>query len=77
MGNILNIINSDEHFYNLSEDCKENYMECLDGPFMSKEVKEHFSLTIVNVDSINENKKYIYLAINLTIKIHFVNLHHV
>lgn len=77
MGNILNIINSDEHFYNLSEDCKENYMECLDGPFMSKEVKEHFSLTIVNVDSINENKKYIYPIECKTIDAVFSGLNHI
>ena len=60
MGNILNIINSNQHFYNTSDECKHHYMECLDGPFMSDEVKDHFKLSIVNVDSIYENKKYIY-----------------
>jgi hypothetical protein len=76
MGNILNIINSDEHFYNLSEDCKQNYMECLDGPFMSKEVKQHFTLTIVNVNSINENKKYIYPIECRTVDAVFSGINH-
>ena len=40
MGNILNIINSDEHFYNLDE-CKIN-MECLNGPIFNSEKKLYF-----------------------------------
>ena len=44
---------------------------------MSKEVKEHFSLTIVNVDSINENKKYIYPIECKTIDAVFSGLNHI
>ena len=60
MGNILNIINSDEHFHNLNDFGKSNYMKCLEGTFLSAEVKPHFELTICNVDSIDETKKYLY-----------------
>jgi hypothetical protein len=61
MGNILNIINSDEHFHNLNDFGKSNYMKCLEGTFLSTEVKPHFGLTICNVDSIDEIKKYLYV----------------
>ena len=61
MGNILNIINSDEHFHNLNDFGKSNYMRCLDGTFLSSEIKPHFGLTICNVDSIDETKKYLYI----------------
>jgi len=61
MGNILNIINSDEHFHNLNDFGKSNYMKCLEGTFLSAEVKPHFELTICNVDSIDETKKYLYV----------------
>ena len=60
MGNILNIINSNQHFHNISDECKHHYMECLDGPFMSEEIRDYFELSIVNIDSVYENKKYIY-----------------
>ena len=60
MGNILNIINSNQHFHNISDECKNHYMECLDGPFMSEEIRDYFELSIVNIDSVYENKKYIY-----------------
>ena len=42
MGNILNIINSDEHFHNANDYGRDNYMKCLEELFMSKEIKEHF-----------------------------------
>ena len=60
MGNILNIINSDEHFYDSNSFGKSNYMRCLEGTFLSSEIKPHFELTICNVDSIDETKKYLY-----------------
>ena len=63
MGNILNIINSNQHFHNISDECKHHYMECLNGPFMSEEIKDYFELSIVNIDSVYENKKYIIYCI--------------
>jgi len=60
MGNILNIINSNQDFYNVSDECKEIYIDCMDGPFFSGEIKNYFKFTIVNTDSIRENTNYIY-----------------
>src|SRR6056300_914682 len=60
MGNILNIINSNQDFYNVSDECKEIYIDCMDGPFFSVEIKNYFKFTIVNTDSIRENTNYIY-----------------
>ena len=61
MGNILNIINSDEHFHNVNDFGKSNYMKCLEGTFLSSEMKPHFELTICNLDSVDETKKYLYI----------------
>ena len=61
MGNILNIINSDEHFYNANDFGKSNYMKCLEGTFLSSEIKPHFRLNVRNVDSIEENLNYLYI----------------
>jgi hypothetical protein len=61
MGNILNIINSDEHFYNANDFGKSNYMKCLEGTFLSSEIKPHFRLNVRNVDSIEKNLNYLYI----------------
>jgi hypothetical protein len=61
MGNILNIINSDEHLHNVNDFGKSNYMKCLEGTFLSSEMKPHFGLTICNLDSVDETKKYLYI----------------
>jgi hypothetical protein len=61
MGNILNIISSDEHFYNANNFGKSNYMECLKGTFLSSEIKPHFKLNIRNLDSVENNLNYIYV----------------
>lgn len=59
MSKILNIINSDEHFYNSKENSE--YLKCMAGSFHSEEIKEHFEMKIANINDIVENKKYIYL----------------
>ena len=61
MGNILNIINSDEHFYNVNDFGKRNYMKCLDGTFYSSEIKPHFKLNVCNVDDIQDKLNYLYI----------------
>ena len=61
MGNILNIINSDEHFHNANDYGRDNYMKCLEGTFLSSEIKPHFRLNIRNVDSIEEKLNYLYV----------------
>ena len=61
MGNILNIINSDEHFHDVSDFGRNNYMRCLEGAFLSSEVKAKFNTNVVNIDNIDDNLKYIYL----------------
>jgi len=61
MGNILNIINSDEHFYNKNDFGRNNYMKCLEGTFYSSEIKPHFNLNVCNINSIQEELNYLYL----------------
>ena len=61
MGNILNIINSDEHFHDVSDFGRNNYMRCLEGAFLSSEIKAKFNTNVVNINNINNNLKYIYL----------------
>ena len=61
MGNILNIINSDEHFHDVSDFGRNNYMRCLEGAFLSSEIKAKFNTNVVNINNIDNNLKYIYL----------------
>ena len=77
MGNILNIINSDDHFYNLNKECKVQYIKLFEGPFISKEVRNHFKFTIVNIDSIDKNKKYIYPIECRQIDAIYSGIHHI
>jgi len=61
MGNILNIINSDKHFYNANDFGRENYMKCLEGAFFNKEVGRYLRPNLVDINDIQENTNYIYL----------------
>ena len=61
MGNILNIINSDKHFYNANDFGRENYMKCLEGAFFNKEVSRYLRPNLVDINDIQENTNYIYL----------------
>ena len=58
MSKILNIINSDKHFYDFIED---GYLKCMEGSFHSAEIKEPFEMNLTDINNIVENKKYIYL----------------
>ena len=59
MGNILNIINSDEHFYNKNRN--DYFMKCLTGSFYSSDLQDLFKVNSTNIGRV-ENKKYIYLV---------------
>jgi len=59
MGNILNIINSDKHFYDKN---KHWYMECMKGAFWTDEFKKFLRFKLVDVEQIQPNEKYIYLV---------------
>ena len=61
MGNILNIINSDKHFYDANDFSRENYMKCLEGAFFNREVNRYLRPNLVDIDDIQENTNYIYL----------------
>ena len=61
MGNILNIINSDKHFYNANDFGRENYMKCLEGAFFNKEISRYLRPNLVDINDIQENTNYIYL----------------
>ena len=61
MGNILNIINSDKHFYDSNDFGRENYMKCLDGAFFSSEIYQYLQPNLVDIDDIQENTNYVYL----------------
>ena len=61
MGNILNIINSDKHFYDSNDFGRENYMKCLDGAFFSSEIYRYLQPNLVDIDDIQENTNYVYL----------------
>jgi len=63
MGNFLNIINSDKHFYDSNEFSNHNYMKCLEGAFYSSELKNHFEgrVKLFDIDNLDDTLKYIYL----------------
>ena len=67
MGNILNIINSDEHFHNLNDFGKSNYMKCLEGTFLSAEVKPHFDESYTSYRD-TPYRKYRYIKLNFNLK---------
>ena len=46
MGNILNIINSDEHFYNKNRN--DYFMKCLTGSFHSSDLQDLFHFPFLN-----------------------------
>jgi hypothetical protein len=56
MGNILNIINSDEHYHNVDN---VNYIPCLTGPFICSELR-NFTINELTLDKVKD-EKYIYV----------------
>ena len=52
MGNILNIINSDEHYYNLDNN---NYIPCLTGPFLCNELR-NFTINELTLNNVKDEK---------------------
>ena len=60
MGNILNIINSDKHFYDSNDLSRENYMKCLEEHF-SSEFKIILQPNLVDID--NHEKQITFILI--------------
>jgi len=52
MGNILNIINSDEHYHNVDN---VNYIPCLTGPFLCSELR-NFTINELTLDEVKDEK---------------------